>query len=178
MDDSYRPGQPVRVRIEVRPLPKSTVFALEDTLPKGWSAVGISDNGSADPSVGKVKWGPFFDASPRALSYLAVPPSTASQPALFTGAASFDGVDVPIAGRRLIPPASLPAVRVFTDQHGASSLELAINAPAGAVFRIEYSADLRLWQPVLTATNLTGAIQIREDSLPRGSAGFLRLVSE
>ena len=176
MDGSYRPGQPVRIRLEVNPPLNTTVYALEDTLPKGWSVVGISDDGSIDPGVSKVKWGPFFDASPRAFYYQAVPPSGASQAAYFTGAASFDGGDVPVGGRRLIAPASLPSVRLVTDPDGAPCLELAMNAPVGAVVQVEYSGDLRLWQPLLTATNLTGAIRIREDSLPRGSAGFLRLV--
>ena len=105
-----------------------------------------------------------------------MPPSGASQAAYFTGAASFDGGDVPVGGRRLIAPASLPSVRLVTDPDGAPCLELAMNAPVGAVVQVESSGDLRLWQPLLTATNLTGAIRIREDSLPRGSAGFLRLV--
>jgi len=41
----------------------------------------------------KVKWGPFFDANIRTLTYNATPPADEKGGVTFSGTASFDGVD-------------------------------------------------------------------------------------
>ena len=84
--DAYTPAFPTHVTIEVAPDPAVVVYALEDQPPVGWTVGQINEGGVYDSVNHKVKWGPFFDAEPRALSYEATPP--AGQ----TGLVTFDGV--------------------------------------------------------------------------------------
>jgi len=55
-----------------------------------------------DTTTGKVKFGPFTDGEPRALTYRITPPSNASGAAEFTGSASRNGVLFPVIGDRII----------------------------------------------------------------------------
>lgn len=116
--ERYGPGE-ASVRLNVRPAPlefvrrvialemiqlmtapptDATVYAVEDQPPPGWQLMSISHGGRFDPHTGKVKFGPFFDAEPRGLSYLAFPPPGAQGVFVFTGTASADGVNTPIVG--------------------------------------------------------------------------------
>jgi hypothetical protein len=58
----------------------------------------ISDGGQWDSVNLKIKWGPFFDATPRNLTYKATPPAGESGIKYFNGTASFDGINVTITG--------------------------------------------------------------------------------
>ncbi len=77
-----------------------SVYAVEDQPPAGWQLMSISHGGTFDPLTGKVKFGPFFDAEFRGFSYLAFPPEDAQGVFAFTGSASADGVNTPIAGEQ------------------------------------------------------------------------------
>ena len=83
------------------PATNISAYAVQDTVPAGWLATNISDDGAFDPLNHVVKWGPFFDTLPRALSYTVLPPANASNIVAFTGTASFDANIVPITGQRL-----------------------------------------------------------------------------
>ena len=56
----------------------------------------ISDGGTVNQN--SVKWGPFFDDSPRALTYVVTPSSDLSDLVHFSGTISVDGVSQPTAG--------------------------------------------------------------------------------
>lgn len=71
---------------------------LEDRPPAGWPVSNISNGGALDIQSGKVKWGPFFGTIPGSVSYQLAVPASASVPACFVGAVSFDGLDQPITG--------------------------------------------------------------------------------
>ncbi len=57
------------ISIQTAPPAGTTVYAVEETLPSGAFPRRISHNGFFDPHTNKVKWGPFFDDSPRALRF-------------------------------------------------------------------------------------------------------------
>ena len=79
-----------------------------ESLPQGWNAEAVSHEGVVDTARGKVKFGVFFDHSPRALSYRLVPPPGFTGVAWLAGLASADGVNVPVGGaNRIVLPASL-----------------------------------------------------------------------
>ena len=89
----YSPQSPVEVSMIVAPEPGTLVYAVEDTPPAGWIISNINEGGSWDSVNGKVKWGLFFDANARTLTYNATPPDEATGEIEFSGTASFDGVD-------------------------------------------------------------------------------------
>jgi parallel beta-helix repeat protein len=105
MPKDYKPGKTFTVSITVTPLSDVAAYAVEDLFPVGWTVSNISDSGGFDAVANKVKFGPFSDNSPRMLTYDVTPPATASGVYIFTGVASFDGVDIAISGVREIKEA-------------------------------------------------------------------------
>jgi hypothetical protein len=119
--DSYTPGSIVTVCIKVVPPCGTQAYAVEDSPPPGWAVNNISNGGVWDNVNGKVKWGPFFDDVSRTLCYDATPPAGESGTKVFTGTASFDGVNKPIGGEREISPytpPSSPGTPADTDKDG------------------------------------------------------------
>ncbi len=102
---AYTPGQGGLVTIVVTPDPAVGVYAVEDSPPMGWAISAISGAGSWDAANEKVKWGPFFDSTPRTLQYTATPPIGENKTQTFVGVASLDGSSIPITGDRTIAPA-------------------------------------------------------------------------
>jgi hypothetical protein len=98
----YTPGTPLTITINVTPAPGGSSYAVEDLPPSGWSVTAISDSGVVDNVNHKVKWGPFFDANTRSLTYQATPPSNESGTKTFVGTASFDGSGTAIGGNASI----------------------------------------------------------------------------
>lgn len=146
----FQRGKPVRVVIHVRPAAGVQSWALEETLPAGWQIVtnSISDSGGFDGAAGKVKWGTFAGA--RDLTY-SINAGTNAAPALFSGVASFDGVDVPVAGHRI----SVRAPWVPEDSNVGRDVRrdgfhLLVQGEAGRQYVLEYSVDFRTWTPLMT----------------------------
>jgi hypothetical protein len=89
LPDCYTPGEMLNVSITLfLSDPPPGVVLLEDTVPSGWVASNISNNGAF--SGGKVKWS-FVDGlgnypPPSSVSYSLTPPLEA------TGAVSFAGI--------------------------------------------------------------------------------------
>ncbi|MCX6925656.1 MAG: immunoglobulin domain-containing protein, partial [Verrucomicrobia bacterium] len=61
----------------------------------------INEGGLWDPSTATVKWGPFFDDTPRVLSYTLTPPAGWDAPIAFSGSLSQDGVSSPLPSQTL-----------------------------------------------------------------------------
>jgi hypothetical protein len=99
MPDRFLPGCVIGVSNHVVPAETVLVYAVEDTVPAGWSVSDISDSGNFVASEHQIKWGPFFDNQPRSLSYLVTPPASARGAFYFDGRVSFDGEGVTIAGQ-------------------------------------------------------------------------------
>jgi len=74
--NSYLPGQPISVSVEVIPGQSTVAYALEDAPPEGWQVdpSSINYSGEWDGVNIKVKWGPFFDNQQRLFTYQVTPP--------------------------------------------------------------------------------------------------------
>ncbi len=97
--DAYAPTHPAQVTIQVNPDPAVVVYALEEEPPSGWTPSQISHDGVYDAVNNKVKWGPYFDANPRALSYAVTPPAGQTGTVNFIGTLSTSIEElVPVGG--------------------------------------------------------------------------------
>jgi len=94
--NTYIAESPVSVCLDVDPEASVMVYAVEDSPPFGWTVTDINEGGTWDDVNKKVKWGPYFDSNPRTLCYNATPPAGETGEKIFTGTASFDGVDEPV----------------------------------------------------------------------------------
>jgi len=70
-------------------------YAVEESIPAGLTEPSINGGGSWDAVNRKVKWGPFFDANSRTLTYTVDGPDDTYT---VIGTASFDGVPQTITG--------------------------------------------------------------------------------
>jgi hypothetical protein len=98
LPSTYEPSVVVSVSISVNPGQGTQGYAVEETPPNGWGVSNINESGQWDDVNKKVKWGPFFDANNRTLTYKAAPPVGETGPKTFSGTASFDGTNVTIGG--------------------------------------------------------------------------------
>lgn len=158
---AFVPGEPLTVTIMARPAAEAAAYAVEDALPAGWTVAHISHEGELDALHGKVKWGPFLDATPRDLTYCAVPPAASSGAVAFTGAASFDGTSIPVTGARHLCAGS--RLRVALDP-ATSRLVLNLAGPIGSRHLIEASTDLARWLPVSEVTASPDGVAVLLDS--------------
>lgn len=97
---NYSPGTPVTVTLTAQPDPTNRVYAVEETVPAGWTVAAITHGGLLDAVLGRVKWGPFLDpvAVARTLSFEATPPVGGTAPATFQGQAQFDSKSLAVFG--------------------------------------------------------------------------------
>lgn len=155
MAGAFVPGEPLVVTLAVSPA-AARAYAVEEQSPPGWTVVNITDGGELDALNGKVKWGPFLDNTPRALSYVVTPPASANGMVLLSGNASFDGVSVTVAGAQQLEPSCRLGASVSPQGAG---LRLELTGARGAVFVIEASSDLVLWTPLVWVTNTLGRVE-------------------
>ncbi len=114
LPSTYAAGVPFTVRIVAEPGSGVSAYVVEDLPPFAlptpgvpgsdeplWQIVNISDGGVFDPATATVKFGPFFDRSPRTLHY-DVLPNRVVEVAEFSGKGSADGSGYPIAGDRIL----------------------------------------------------------------------------
>ncbi|MBI3415612.1 MAG: hypothetical protein HY043_09890 [Verrucomicrobia bacterium] len=94
----YVPGQALQVILQTGPNENTVTHAVEDEPPAGWIVSAISDGGVFDSAHGRVKFGPFFDSKPRALTYEVTPPAKETGAKKFNGNASSDGVQSAVVG--------------------------------------------------------------------------------
>ncbi|MGE0083652.1 MAG: hypothetical protein AB7S75_04460 [Desulfococcaceae bacterium] len=102
MPANYNPGVAFTVSITVTPSSETEVYAVEDSVPAGWTVSSVDNAGAYDAVNSKVKYGPFFDNTARTLTYQITPSATGAGLHLFTGTASFDGVNARITGDRTV----------------------------------------------------------------------------
>lgn len=145
LPSSYRPNQSVAVTVEVSPRSDTRAFALVESPPEGWSVRNLSHEGRWDPVNRKIKWGPFFDATPRTFSYEAIPMPAAAGSAQFTGRGSFDGLGVPASGSlRISPPGQgvAPTLKAVVE---ATGITLELKGEPGGTYLLRSSQDLIVW---------------------------------
>ena len=98
LPDCYDPGNALTVSIAIQVPSGTSAVGLEDSPPTGWTVSNISNSGVFDALNNKVKWGPFFEPFPEAVTYDATPPITETGTKCFAGTVSFDGNDQSITG--------------------------------------------------------------------------------
>jgi len=103
----YAPGIRITVRLVAAPPPHVSVYAIEDRPPTGWPVTTASHGGVYDLQTGKIKFGPFYDADSRLLSYDVQPPANADGRQFFGGIASADGRNSGIGGMAYLDPVPL-----------------------------------------------------------------------
>lgn len=162
----YVPGEPVVVSITATPAAGVNAYAVEDQFPAAWTVDGISAGGALDTARHSVKWGPFYDAAPRVLAYMATPSVNPTGLAAFHGVASFAGADLLVTGNRLLREAcQLTVVR----PPASGPLQLTLSGRLGARFVVEVSSDLETWTVLATVTNTDGRLVINDpDSASHG----------
>ncbi|MFN7928975.1 MAG: hypothetical protein U0Y68_13715 [Blastocatellia bacterium] len=134
---NYSPSVGVTVTITVTPDAGTQVYAIEETPPLNWSITSINNGGAFDAVNKKVKWGPFFDNTPRTLTYIATPPAGESGSKTFVGSASFDGSSVAVTGSRALSSLTCSYTLGSSSQSfnaNASGGSFGINAPAGCTW--------------------------------------------
>jgi hypothetical protein len=147
---TYLPGQPLTVSTLVTPGSVISAYGAEDQPPPGWTVANINNGGAYDAVNGKVKWGLFFDSTPRTLSYQVTPPTNAIGAASFAGQASYDGVvTLNISGQRVTSYAPTYTFGLAAVGLG-HSFHIGLMGSQGQTFLIEASTDLTSWQLIST----------------------------
>ena len=162
----YVPGHHLSVNLTVTPADNVQVYAVEEQLPRGWTVLreSLGDDGYVDQVNGKVKWRPFYDHTPRVLSYVAVPPIDSGFGVGFSGTACFDGLNVAVGGTETMAPALALIVRGWVPD---GAIQLRLVGSSGGNVRIERSADLLTWEVLTELTDTVGIIEFGD----AGAAG-------
>ena len=169
----YVHGRPLSVTLTVTPAENVHVYALEEQLPRGWTVLqeSLGEDAYADQVNHKVKWRPFYDHTPRVLSYVVVPPMDAGFGVGFSGTASFDGLNAAVNGMETIAPAlSLVALRATSE----GGILLRLVGGGGAPVRIECSSDLLNWELLTELTDTYGVIDFADHAVPGFACRFYR----
>jgi hypothetical protein len=86
------------VTIFVQPASDAIVYAVQESIPSGFTSDAINEGGSVDQINHQIKWGPFFDNQARTFKYTLHPPQGFSGAATIAGIISVDGQDLDITG--------------------------------------------------------------------------------
>ncbi|NDY94378.1 VWA domain-containing protein, partial [Wenzhouxiangella limi] len=103
LPDGYVPGTPLTVTIQTQPATGTGSYAIEDVPPSTWTVNNVQ-GGTFDSANGTVKFGPYFDAQARTLTYDLTPPVNATGNFTFSGTFSKDGTSAGLCGQDLIGP--------------------------------------------------------------------------
>ncbi|MGB0716297.1 MAG: myxococcus cysteine-rich repeat containing protein [Phycisphaerae bacterium] len=115
LPDSYCPGEPVDICINLEVPPSTTAVGIDECPPTGWLVEEVSDGGQWDPDSGKIRWGPYFAPLPSTVCYQARSPEEASDPPTFgCGEASFDGFNESTCGGNTIAASCCPSAPADT----------------------------------------------------------------
>lgn len=137
------------VVVEVTPGAGASNYAVQEQIPQGWNARATDGVGSVDEVSRWIRWGPFFDSTPRTLRYEITPVSGAKPDFQFNGVFSVDGFNISVGGELGIPlnPSSQPSIRVLPWSPGAD-IVVEVTSAIGTSMTLEASDDLRAWIPV------------------------------
>jgi hypothetical protein len=173
----YKPNQPAAITLSVTPGDTTKAYAVVETPPTGWTVRNLSHEGRWDEANRKIKWGPFFDATARTLTYEAVPGPASNGAADFAGRGSFDGLGQVAEGpARMWTDGLNGGPRLTFGTSLANGLALEILGDAGRRYEILISSDLIQWDSWQTLTlDSEGRAQRTVD--PAAGSSFLRLRS-
>jgi hypothetical protein len=178
MTNRYTASVPITVAIKVTPATNVLAWAVEEQPPSGWEVANVSDGGVFQPVISTVKWGVFYGASPRTLTYEIIPAGNATSMVTFAGKVSFDGVSIPIGGvRQLLPDAACPSLLsapVFSKHSGC---QMTLKGPVGGTYILQASTNMTHWINLQTNINTTGTLAITDTTATNFSLRFYRAVS-
>ncbi|MBX3743740.1 MAG: hypothetical protein KF833_00375 [Verrucomicrobiae bacterium] len=133
------------VTLQVVPPPGTRAFAIEETPPPGWLVRFVNADGRLDARHSRIKWGPFYGAESRTLTYQLTPLSATA--ASFQGLASFDGSSRTLTGDlQLLPPGATPPPTLVA-RRTLEGVRLELRGPSQSEHTVETSADLVSWAP-------------------------------
>jgi hypothetical protein len=169
------PGEPFTAAVAVQPAAPVSSYAVEEQPPSGAVVSLVSDAGVYDAAAGIVRWGPFFDSSPRTLSYQLMVQAASPTSLVFVGRASFDGVsDITGGSQSISTSVRLKQLTVLAS--GETSLSL--GAADGQVYQIQSSTDLEHWVVLLTLTNSNSVLRFQDPNWGKAAQSFYRVVRQ
>lgn len=179
MTNHYSGGMLLVSSLNVTPATNVSVYALEDQFPVGLLPTNLSNGGVIDGANHKVKWGPFFDTSTRALTYQLLLPTNATGVLSFAGTASFDGVGVSIGGVRQVTSfTSLTSTLVQAKFSKQSGFSLNLAGGAANSYVLQASTNLSNWVSLQTNLVISGTLQLQDASATNFTRRFYRAVAQ
>jgi hypothetical protein len=86
----------------VTPSIGSGAYAVQETIPAGWTVSAHDSQSSVNTQMGKILWGPFCDTTPRVFSYTLIPAGTVVTTQTLSGILSVNGQGLAITGARTV----------------------------------------------------------------------------
>ncbi|MBI4657721.1 MAG: immunoglobulin domain-containing protein [Verrucomicrobia bacterium] len=171
----FVPGETLLVQVSVQLAPGVAAYAIEERIPLDLVIRQISDGGEFDPINHRVKWGPFFDGTPRELSYELATGRSSPRLLAMTGLASFDGASVAIVGQRQSHASSrLGHVRRLP----TGETEIEVTGRLDAKYVIEASTNLEEWEPLVTAPAQNGWVRFMDPIAANVTYRFYRAIAQ
>jgi hypothetical protein len=173
-------GAGFTLAIGVRPNEGVTAWAVEEAAPPVGTVSNISHGGALDQVNDKIKWGPFFDNTPRMLNAdIALNLAVDELLELSGGTVSYDGIDQEVKGARsaraiaAVQNAIIGKVQRFesTDEVGFS-----MTVKPNTAYVVQASADLVTWIDVFTSSTSTGALVFIDENAGAFGARFYRAI--
>jgi outer membrane protein assembly factor BamB len=164
------------VTLAVTYITNTMEYAVEDQVPAGWTVSQISETGVFDTLLGKVKWGPFFDANPRTLIYQVTPPTSAADVVQFYGGAAFDnGMAYAVGRSQMFRSDAGISLSLATPQYlPGVGLQLTLSGITNELYLLQTSTNLTNWTTLLTFTNTGGPFLYLDSSATNYPWAFYR----
>ena len=169
-----KPGTVGQIQIPVTPPSTTTCYALEEKPPRDWVVSNISHNGTFDLRAGTIRWGVFFDNTPRTFSYTVTPPAGVTSVGAFGGQLSFDGQLVDISSSNSVVFDGVAPMQITDCRLTTTGATLQITGPAGQTAVIERSTNFNDWTELQSIFIPNGGIEFTDDSKPAANS-FYRL---
>jgi hypothetical protein len=160
-----KPGVDGNFELRIVPPAGTSAYAVEEKVPLGWAVSNISDDGTFDAATGIIRWGVFFDATSRTLSYTLTPPPGVTAVARLGGRVSFDGAIYEISGcEKTTSTDSTSQPTIGKCESDGSKVHLELSGGAGQVGVLQSSTDLVHWQDVTTLFLPDGTVQFDDNA--------------
>jgi len=164
-----RPGVSANFEVRIVPPAGTSAYAVEEKVPLGWAVGNISHEGTYDASAGIIRWGMFFDATARSLTYALTPPPGVTTVARLGGRVSFDGATYEISGcEKTTSTDSTTLPTIGKCESDGSKVRLELSGGAGQVGVLQSSTDLIHWLDVTTLYLPDGTVQFDDDASVSG----------
>jgi hypothetical protein len=174
MTNRYAPNVPIVVALRITPSPIVGAWGLEEQVPIGWAVTDVSHGGRFFSSGGILKFGIFYDSTPRTLTYHITPARETAGIVTFVGAASFDGASLTISGDRQLMPSMVLRAPAFSRRSG---FQLQVTDPEGSTCILQASTNLTNWISLQTNVNSPDTLQFLDATATNFGRRFYRAVS-